>query len=78
MAKLARNVLSDAVGLDCWVKKAAHQLLDKVSEPNYKWVSRLNLDSDEETFENEFELLPDWLKDEASSNGSLLPWLLIS
>ncbi|XP_057493588.1 uncharacterized protein LOC130779064 isoform X1 [Actinidia eriantha] len=78
LAKLARNVLNEAEGLDLWVKKAAHQLLDKVSEPYYEWVSCLNLDSEEERFENEFESIPDWLKDDASANGSLLPWLPIS
>ncbi|PSS20823.1 Fanconi anemia group M protein [Actinidia chinensis var. chinensis] len=71
LAKFARNVLSEAEGLDCWVKKAAHQLLDKESEPSYKWVSCLNLDSEEERFVKEFESLRDWLKDKASSNGSI-------
>ncbi|XP_052180918.1 uncharacterized protein LOC127794072 [Diospyros lotus] len=77
LTKLARNILSEAGGVDFWVKKAARQLLDKVSHSNYEWVSCLNLDSEEDGVENEFESLPDWLKDEAIASELLLPWLPI-
>ncbi|THF95684.1 uncharacterized protein LOC114318470 [Camellia sinensis] len=72
LTKLARNMLSGADELDFWVKKAAHQVLDTMSESNYEWVSCLNLDSDEERVENEFESLPNWLKDEAINANDLL------
>ncbi|KAL7240035.1 hypothetical protein ACSBR2_005824 [Camellia fascicularis] len=79
LTKLARNMLSGADELDFWVKKAAHQVLDTMSESNYEWVSCFNLDSEEERVENEFESLPNWLKDEAiNANDLLLPWLPIT
>ncbi|KAJ9551206.1 hypothetical protein OSB04_015251 [Centaurea solstitialis] len=78
LSKLARDMLFDATEVNFWVKKAAHQLLDVVSDSNYKWVSCLNLDSEEKEFEGNFGEAPKWLKDVASANDSILPWLPIS
>lgn len=64
--------------LDFWVKKAAEKLLDLVSVSNYRWLSDLNLDSEEEHVENEFQSVPDWLRDVAKDNASLFAWFPIS
>ena len=77
LCNLARNVLSGNQELDFWVERAAHHLLDVVSDSRYEWISCLSLDSGEERLENEYESLPGWLKD-AVGNGDLLPWLPIS
>ncbi|PWA96247.1 hypothetical protein CTI12_AA030230 [Artemisia annua] len=77
LTKLAREVLSNT-NVEHWVKKAAQQLLDVVSDSNYKWVSSLNLDSEEETLEGEFGGVPEWLKNVASDSDSVLPWLPVS
>ncbi|GFP99017.1 hypothetical protein PHJA_002045600 [Phtheirospermum japonicum] len=75
LCKLARIVLREDKGLDFWVKKAAQQLLDLVSESNYQWLSHLNLDSEEETIEEEFYSMPDWLMDAAKNSEPMLHWL---
>ncbi|XVF35002.1 hypothetical protein REPUB_Repub18cG0107300 [Reevesia pubescens] len=76
LSKLARNLLSESHGLDFWVKKAARNLLDAVSESNVnEWISGFSLDSGEETVGEQFESLPDWLKDMAAANDPLLSWL---
>ncbi|XP_062091011.1 uncharacterized protein LOC133797198 [Humulus lupulus] len=77
LCNMARIVLSDNQELDFWVEKAAHHLLDAVSELNFEWISSLSLDSGDESTGEEFESLPGWLKDAAGS-GELLPWLPIS
>ncbi|XP_057968005.1 uncharacterized protein LOC131157685 isoform X2 [Malania oleifera] len=78
LCKLARNILSESRGLDFWVEKAARHLLDFVSESNYRWISNLSLDSAEERVDEEFESLPDWLKEAAGTSDVLLPWLHVS
>lgn len=78
LSKLARDMLLDATEVNFWVRRAAHQLFDVVSDSNYKWVSSLNLDSEEEKFDGNFGNAPLWLKDVASANDSVLPWLPIS
>lgn len=78
LCRLARILLSEGKGVDFWVKKAAKQLLDLVSVSNYQWLSHLNLDSEEETAEDEFYLMPDWLRDAARDNESVFPWLPMS
>ncbi|PWA71817.1 hypothetical protein CTI12_AA277900 [Artemisia annua] len=78
LTKLARDVLSNSTSVDYWVKKAAQQLLDVVSDSNYKWVTSLNLDSEEETLEGDFGGVPEWLKNVASESDSVLPWLPVS
>ncbi|XP_017644865.1 uncharacterized protein LOC108485526 [Gossypium arboreum] len=80
LSKLARSLLTESQGLDFWVKKAARDLLDRVSEPNHvnKWISGFSLESGEEVIGQEFESLPDWLKDVAAGNDPLLYWLPLS
>ncbi|GMI64800.1 hypothetical protein like AT4G29560 [Hibiscus trionum] len=79
LSKLARNLLSEDQGFDFWVKKAARNLLDRMSEPNHvnKWISGFGLDSGEELVE-EFESIPDWLKDLTAANDPLHYWLPLS
>ncbi|KAK9275086.1 hypothetical protein L1049_022345 [Liquidambar formosana] len=55
LSKLAMNILSGKQEVDFWVKKAARNLLDTLSETNYEWVYGLSLDSVEERVEDEFE-----------------------
>ncbi|KAI3780162.1 hypothetical protein L2E82_10115 [Cichorium intybus] len=78
LSKLAREILFNDITADFWVKRAAHQLFDVVSDSNSKWVSSFNLDFEEEIFEASFGLLPEWLKDVANTNDPILPWLPIS
>ncbi|KAI3495757.1 hypothetical protein L1887_38103 [Cichorium endivia] len=78
LSKLAREILFNDITADFWVKRAAHQLFDVVSDSNSKWVTSFNLDSEEETFEASFGSLPEWLKDVANTNDPILPWLPIS
>ncbi|KAM7512966.1 hypothetical protein LguiB_011841 [Lonicera macranthoides] len=78
LSNLARAVLSDGQEVEFWVKRAARQLLDRVSDSNYEWVSCFNLDSEEERVNNDFGSLPEWLKDAANTDDLLLPWLPIS
>ncbi|KAK6941394.1 hypothetical protein RJ641_026771, partial [Dillenia turbinata] len=63
--------------VDFWVKKAAHNLLESLSERKYDWAFSLNLDSIKGRVDEEFEALPGWLKVEINST-SLLPWLPMS
>lgn len=80
LSRLARNVLSADGEVDFWVKKAARNLLDHVSESNFEWISSLCLDSGGETVNEEFEAIPSWLNDVARDVDSdlVLPWLPIS
>lgn len=78
LCRLARILLSEGKCIDFWVKKAAQQLLDLVSVSNYQWLSLLDLDSEEETAEDEFYSMPDWLKDAARDSESMFPWLPMS
>ncbi|XVE70588.1 hypothetical protein DITRI_Ditri10aG0083500 [Diplodiscus trichospermus] len=76
LSKLARNLLSESQELDFWVKRAARNLLDAMSESNVnEWISGFSLDFVEESIGEEFESLPDWLKDMAATNDPLLSWL---
>ncbi|KAL3532600.1 hypothetical protein ACH5RR_006121 [Cinchona calisaya] len=77
LIKLARDLLSEGRELDFWVKKSADQLLDVLSGSGFDWISNLNLDSEEESAEDEFREMPDWLKDAAKSRDFVLPWLTI-
>ena len=78
LSRLAQNVLSGNQELDFWVKKAARNLLDLLSESNYEWISCLSLDSGEEGVDEEFESIPGWLKEAAvDANDVILPWLPI-
>ncbi|KAL8503105.1 hypothetical protein ACS0TY_022013 [Phlomoides rotata] len=78
LCKLARIVLSEGKGVDFWVKRAAQQLLDIVSVSNYQWLSHLNLDSEEDNVDEEFYLMPDWLRDVAKESEPMFPWLPMS
>ncbi|GER37107.1 heparin cofactor 2 [Striga asiatica] len=77
LCRLARVVLSGEGVLDFWVKKAAHQLLDLLPVSNNKWISHLNLDSEEENTKDEelFSSMPDWLKDADKDGERMFPWL---
>nr|POE69864.1 hypothetical protein CFP56_29448 [Quercus suber] len=78
LSRLAQNVLSGNQELDFWVKRAARNLLDLLSESNYEWISCLSLDSGEEGMDEEFESIPGWLKEAAAdANDMILPWLPI-
>ncbi|OMO91612.1 Fanconi Anemia group E protein [Corchorus olitorius] len=79
LSKLARHLLSESQELEFWVKKAARYLLDVVSESNMnEWISGFSLDSGEESVGEEFDSLPEWLKDAAATNDPLLSWLPLS
>ncbi|RVX05422.1 hypothetical protein CK203_013692 [Vitis vinifera] len=78
LSRLARNVLSGDGEVEFWVKRGARNLLDQVSESSYEWISSLGLDSGGERVNEEFEAMPDWLKDAAGDSDLLLPWLPIS
>lgn len=75
--KIANNLLTgDDYQLDFWVKTAARQLLDLVSHSNYDWVSGLSLDSEGQNVDEEFEILPDWLKQSVDCDCDIvLPWV---
>ncbi|GAB4837815.1 hypothetical protein Ancab_027339 [Ancistrocladus abbreviatus] len=77
---LASNVLSGNVVADFWVKKAARNLLDTLSQSNRELNCRFNVNSIGILGENEFYELPSWLKDASKSaeRDVLLPWLPIS
>ncbi|CAA0834959.1 Unknown protein [Striga hermonthica] len=75
LCRLARVVLSGEGVLDFWVKKAAQQLLDLLSESDNKWISHLNLDSEENTKEELFSSMPDWLKDAGKDGERMVQWL---
>lgn len=79
LSKLARSLLSESRELDFWVKRAARNLLDALSESSvYEWISGFSLDSGEESVGEEFESLPDWLKDMAATHDPILSWLPLS
>ncbi|CAA0834960.1 Unknown protein [Striga hermonthica] len=76
LCRLAQVVLSGEGVLDFWVKKAAQQLLDLLSMSNNRWISHLNLDSKEENTKEElFSSMPDWLKDAGKDGERMFPWL---
>ncbi|KAJ6746425.1 FANCONI ANEMIA GROUP E PROTEIN [Salix koriyanagi] len=79
LSMLARTLLTETEENDFWVKRAARNLLDKVSDSNYQWISGLSLDSGKERVGEEFGSIPDFLTDAASSANELfLPWLPLS
>ncbi|KAI9192076.1 hypothetical protein LWI28_018020 [Acer negundo] len=70
---LARDVLGGGGEVDFWVKRAACNLLDAMSESNHERIS------EKQEVDEEFESLPGWLKNSVSSHSDLfLPWLPIS
>ncbi|KAL5768648.1 hypothetical protein ACOSQ2_015431 [Xanthoceras sorbifolium] len=70
---LARDVLGGDGEVDFWVKRAARNLLDAVSESNHERIS------EKQEVDEEFESLPGWLKNSVSSHSDMfLPWLPIS
>ncbi|KAI3959144.1 hypothetical protein MKX01_023820 [Papaver californicum] len=71
---LAESVLNGNEKVDFWVKKSAHNLLDKMSDSGFSRFSSLNLDGFEED-EEEFLALPNWLQSSSGSKSSVLPWL---
>ncbi|WOG92866.1 hypothetical protein DCAR_0312143 [Daucus carota subsp. sativus] len=78
LSTLAKHLLSydDDQHLDFWVKTAAHHLLDLVSHSTYDWVSGFSLDSEGENREDEFQVLPHWLKQAADGDCDIVfPWL---
>lgn len=77
LSTLAKNLLTpDDQEIDFWVKRAARQLLDLVSDSNYDWVSGLSLDSEGEKVDEDFEVLPDWLKQAADADCDIvLSWV---
>lgn len=78
LSRLAGNVLRDDQGPDFWVKTAARNLLDALCKLKYEWISGLSLDSEEEGMDEEFESVPDWLREVAGASDVFLPWLPIS
>ncbi|RZC81596.1 hypothetical protein C5167_044169 [Papaver somniferum] len=70
---LAENVLNGSEEVDFWVKKSAHNLLDKMSDSGFRQFSTLNLNGLEE--EEEFFALPSCLQSCSHSKSSVLPWL---
>ncbi|KAL9659766.1 hypothetical protein QQ045_024575 [Rhodiola kirilowii] len=75
---LAKSMLSGGDEVDFWVKRAARNLLDVLSDLNCDMGSEMSLESDGQRADDEFEAIPVWLKHAASSCGSLLPWLPFS
>ncbi|KAI3867869.1 hypothetical protein MKW92_050567 [Papaver armeniacum] len=71
---LAENVLNGSENVDFWVKKSAHNLLDKMSDSGFLRFSSLNLNGFEEEDE-EFFSLPSCLQSSSNSKSSVLPWL---
>ncbi|CAH9143399.1 unnamed protein product [Cuscuta epithymum] len=71
LCSLAEKTLRDGLELDFWVKSAAQQLLDVVSDSKCERASCSEL-------EDEFGSLPAWLKDVAGKSDKVLPWLPIS
>ncbi|GKV11906.1 hypothetical protein SLEP1_g23122 [Rubroshorea leprosula] len=80
LSKLARNILSGSANqeVDFWVKRAAQNLFDAVSESSYEWTSGLDLGFGEERVGEEFDALPDWLKEATRASDPLLSWLPLS
>ncbi|KAK6944840.1 Fanconi anemia group E protein, C-terminal, partial [Dillenia turbinata] len=77
LSNLAKNILNDPGGVDFWVNRAAHNLLDSLSQGKCDWISSLDLNSIKGRVDEEFEALPGWLKVETNSS-LLLPWLPMS
>ncbi|OVA08461.1 Fanconi Anaemia group E protein [Macleaya cordata] len=78
LSSLANNILKENQEVDFWVKKAALNLLDKISNLGFNWISSLSLDFVEETIEEDFHALPNWLQSSTNcSTNPLLPWLPI-
>ncbi|KAL5728819.1 hypothetical protein ACHQM5_001857 [Ranunculus cassubicifolius] len=76
---IANTILKGNQELDFWVKKAAHNLLDEMSEPSFDLVSGLSLESyGVDAVEEEFESLPSWLEGLNNEKCSMLPWLPLS
>ncbi|KAI3847231.1 hypothetical protein MKW92_026951 [Papaver armeniacum] len=71
---LAENVLNGSQKVDFWVKKSAHNLLDKMSDSGFSGFSALNLNGFKEE-EEEFFSLPSCLQSSSNSKSSVLPWL---
>ncbi|XP_075509703.1 uncharacterized protein LOC142546084 [Primulina tabacum] len=63
LCRIARIMSVEGKYLYFWVKKAEEKLLDLVSVSNYRWLSDLNLDSEEEHVENECQSVPDSLRE---------------
>ncbi|KAJ4825450.1 hypothetical protein Tsubulata_010610 [Turnera subulata] len=79
LCRLARGVLAGDREVDFWVTRAARHLLDQLSGANYEWISGLSLDSGGEGTCEEFDSVPDWLKDTAASGHEMcLSWLPVS
>ncbi|XP_073289786.1 uncharacterized protein [Primulina huaijiensis] len=78
LCRIARIMSVEGKYLDFWVKKAEEKLLDLVSVSNYRWLSDLNLDSEDEHVENECQSVTDWLRDVAKDNEQLFSWFPIS
>ncbi|KAG2319398.1 hypothetical protein Bca4012_054354 [Brassica carinata] len=78
---LAREMLGgNSKEVDFWVQRAAQNLLDVMPDRKFDWISRLDLGSaDEDSIEEEFDSVPDWLtQKKASCTGVILPWLPVS
>lgn len=79
LVSLAREMLGGGKEVDFWVQRAAQNLLDRIPEPKFDWISRLDLDSaDDDSTAEEFDAVPDWLSERAASTETVLPWLPIS
>ncbi|GAB2225356.1 hypothetical protein Droror1_Dr00006148 [Drosera rotundifolia] len=77
LVDLARSVLEREHVVDFWVRWAAQNLLDKVSESCRGMDCRFQGSSGNKAVEDEFYELPSWLKDAATDNANdfFLPWL---
>ncbi|KAF8081898.1 hypothetical protein N665_0858s0014 [Sinapis alba] len=78
---LAREMLGGSgKEVDFWVQRAAQNLLDRMPERKFDWISRLDLGSaNEDGIVEEFDSLPDWLTEKkAGCTGVILPWLPVS
>ncbi|GMH03428.1 hypothetical protein Nepgr_005267 [Nepenthes gracilis] len=73
---LVRNVLNGSQPIDFWVRKAAYNLLAKLSQSNPELGYNLNVNSVSKLVGNEFYEMPSWLKD--AEDIFFLPWLPLS
>ncbi|GAB2293034.1 hypothetical protein Dimus_027254 [Dionaea muscipula] len=82
LGRLARSVLDGDRSVDFWVKRAAHNLLDKVSESDHGLNHHFGVSSGgSKSVEDEFYELPSWLKDarvDGAGDDLVLPWLPLS
>ncbi|CAN8230068.1 unnamed protein product [Cochlearia groenlandica] len=79
LVSLAREMLDGAKEVDFWVKRGAQNLLDTIPQPKFDFISRLDLDSnDEDIAKEDFDSVPDWLSEKAGSTCAILPWLPVS